>query len=444
MRRSDWFFLLAMIATVAGVAGSLWYGETRRGALAEGANSASEGPAIGGPFTLVDQNGTEVTERDLLGHFSIVYFGYTYCPDVCPLGLSRITQALERLGPQADKVVPIFITVDPARDTVADMKVYSEHFHPRLRYLTGSDEQVKQALSAYKVYRNLHKQSPDDTEYLVDHTAITYVMGPDGKYAAHFSHGTSVDVMVQRLKRLLYCSARGGIVRRLSLVIGGVVFLALIVALGLWVGEFAGERMARVAPPPAAPTAMPAPAPLFPAPVLARTFANILPYAPATPLDEPGPFRLIDQERRIIDNRDLRGHFSLVFFGYTNCGNFCVRTLDLLSLVLAELGTAADAVTVYFITVDPGRDTRAELASWVSGLHERVRALTGTEEQIEQALMAFGVQRVVHAPANAQTADYAVEHPGVVLLLDRQGRFRRTFAEGVSPFEIAHYLRANW
>ena len=204
MCSSDLLFLTALIVTVAAVAGCLWFGRTPEGnSIGATADAAPTGPNIGGPFTLVDQNGATVTERDLLGHYSIVYFGYTFCPDVCPLGLNHITEALEQLGPRADKTSPFFITVDPARDTQAGLKEFAEHFHPRLRYLTGTEEQIQQAATAYKVYRRLDKRTPEDTEYLVDHTSLIYVIGPDGKYAAHFSHGTPVEDIVARLKRLV-------------------------------------------------------------------------------------------------------------------------------------------------------------------------------------------------------------------------------------------------
>ena len=203
MRRTDVLFLTAMIVTVAAVAGGLWF-QSREGADgAATADAVPTGPNIGGPFMLVDQNGTAVTERDLLGHYSIVFFGYTSCPDVCPIGLNRITETLEQLGARGDKIVPYFFSIDPARDTPAALKEFAEHFHPRLRYLTGSEEQVQQAATAYKVYRKLDKRSPDDMEYVVDHTSLIYVLGPDGKYAAHFSHGTPVQDMVARLKRLV-------------------------------------------------------------------------------------------------------------------------------------------------------------------------------------------------------------------------------------------------
>ena len=203
MRRTDVLFLTAMIVTVAAVAGGLWF-QAREGADGAAAVEAvPTGPNIGGPITLVDQNGTAVTERDLLGHYSIVFFGYTFCPDVCPIGLNRITETLEQLGARGDKIVPYFFSIDPARDTPAALKEFAEHFHPRLRYLTGSEEQVQQAATAYKVYRKLDKRSPDDMEYVVDHTSLIYVLGPDGKYAAHFSHGTPVQDMAARLKRLV-------------------------------------------------------------------------------------------------------------------------------------------------------------------------------------------------------------------------------------------------
>jgi protein SCO1/2 len=158
-------------------------------------------PAVGGPFALVDTQGRAVTESDFRGRFMLVYFGFTYCPDVCPTSLTAIAQALDRLGADADKVVPVFITVDPERDTPEQMKEYVRHFHPRLVGLTGTPEQIAAAAKAYRVYYAKAKASgaPAD-DYTMDHTSIIYLMGRDGKFLAHFSHGTEPEAIAARVR----------------------------------------------------------------------------------------------------------------------------------------------------------------------------------------------------------------------------------------------------
>lgn len=157
---------------------------------------------VGGPFELVDQHGDTVTEADLEGKYALIYFGYTYCPDVCPTSLQTMSAALDLLGPDGEAVQPVFITVDPARDTVEQMAAYAEHFHPRLLALTGTEEQIADAARAYRVYY----QRVDDssaTEYLMDHTSLYYLMGPDGEYAAHFGHDATTEEMAGRIRELI-------------------------------------------------------------------------------------------------------------------------------------------------------------------------------------------------------------------------------------------------
>lgn len=164
----------------------------------------SNGPKVGGPFELIDQNGTTVTEADFAGRHMLVFFGYTYCPDVCPITMQTVTTALDMLGPVADDVVPVFITVDPARDTPDILKDYIGHFHERMVGLTGSEQQVEAVVKAYGVYRAKAPGWEDDPEgYLVDHTSITYLMGPDSRYVAHFSHGATADDIAAGIRRVL-------------------------------------------------------------------------------------------------------------------------------------------------------------------------------------------------------------------------------------------------
>ncbi|MEE9544259.1 MAG: SCO family protein [Rhodospirillales bacterium] len=158
---------------------------------------------IGGPFTLVDHNGNTVTDADFHGRYMLIYFGYTFCPAVCPTSTIMMAHALEQLGEEAEKVVPIFITVDPERDRPEDLKEYVPHFHPRLVGLSGTPEQIAVATEAYKVYvaKILEKGwwgVVDD--YFVYHSDVIYFMGPDGKYLDHFGSGSTPKAMGMRMK----------------------------------------------------------------------------------------------------------------------------------------------------------------------------------------------------------------------------------------------------
>jgi protein SCO1/2 len=142
------------------------------------------GPAVGGPFTLVDGNGHTVTDRDFRGKYLLVYFGYTYCPDVCPTTLTAVADALDRLGKKADQVDPVFITVDPRRDTPAVIKQYTAAFSPRLLGLTGSQAEIAAVAKAYHVYYAEHRTGPGPDDYSMDHSSILYLMAPDGRFIA--------------------------------------------------------------------------------------------------------------------------------------------------------------------------------------------------------------------------------------------------------------------
>ncbi|MSO91966.1 MAG: SCO family protein [Rhodospirillales bacterium] len=169
-----------------------------------GASKPEGGPSrtvIGGPFTLVDHNGKTVTERDFAGRSMLIYFGFTYCPDVCPNTLTVMGEALNKLGDKAASVVPILVTVDPERDTAEHLKEYVRHFHPRLVALTGTTDQVADVSRKYRVYyAKVRPEGAGEQEYLMDHTSIIYLMGPDGQFRTHFSHGIDADGMVRRLK----------------------------------------------------------------------------------------------------------------------------------------------------------------------------------------------------------------------------------------------------
>ncbi len=155
---------------------------------------------IGGPFTLTDQDGKTVTDADYRGKYLLIYFGYTYCPDVCPTELGTMARAMDLLGRQADKVQPMFISVDPERDTVAHLKDYVGLFHPNLVGLTGTPEQVKAAAKAYRVY---YAKAPQEGgkpgDYLMDHSSFLYLMGPDGRFLGVYPAGTTADRVAQDL-----------------------------------------------------------------------------------------------------------------------------------------------------------------------------------------------------------------------------------------------------
>jgi len=170
-----------------------------RGQLEEAAEAQGEA-LIGGPFSLVDQRGERVTEADFAGRLKLVYFGYTYCPDVCPVGLATIAAAYDRLSPaEQAAVVPLFITVDPERDTVAAIADYVDLFHPDLVGLTGSPEEIEAVAGVFRVYyRQAESESAGD--YLIDHSAFTYLMDGDNHYLAHFSHAATAEEIAEGLR----------------------------------------------------------------------------------------------------------------------------------------------------------------------------------------------------------------------------------------------------
>jgi protein SCO1/2 len=157
---------------------------------------------IGGHFQLTDHTGRRVTDQDFRGRYMLVFFGFTYCPDVCPSALQVMSAALDKLGPKADRFTPVFITVDPERDTPAQLSLYVKSFHPRLVGLTGTSEEVRQAGKAYRVYAKKVEDPKSTAGYTFDHSSIIYVMNPDGTYRTHFPHTTNVDVMADRLAKL--------------------------------------------------------------------------------------------------------------------------------------------------------------------------------------------------------------------------------------------------
>jgi protein SCO1/2 len=162
---------------------------------------ASTSAAIGGPFKLTDQNGKQITDRDLKGRPSLIFFGFTHCPEVCPTALFDISEVLNKLGPDAAKVNAVFITVDPERDTPGVLKDYLSSFNPRLVGIGGDAEALAAVAKAYRVY---YKKVPTkDGDYTMDHTAIVYLMDKNGQFVAPFSLKRKPEEGAAELRRYL-------------------------------------------------------------------------------------------------------------------------------------------------------------------------------------------------------------------------------------------------
>lgn len=158
---------------------------------------------IGGPFTLTNGDGKRVTDADFRGKDMLVFFGFTHCPDVCPTTLQAIAGVLDKLGPKAAKVAPLFISVDPERDGPQQIKDYTSSFHSAIMGLTGSPNEVAAAEKAYRVYARKVKDDGAPDGYTMDHTAIIYLMGPDGRFVTHFTASTPVDAIAAAIAKTL-------------------------------------------------------------------------------------------------------------------------------------------------------------------------------------------------------------------------------------------------
>lgn len=173
------------------------------GGAQRAAESQEDGPVqIGGPFHLIGPDGQTVTERSFPGKWTLVFFGYTFCPDICPTTMIEIAKALDRLGPRAAVLQPLFITVDPKRDTPQLLKEYTTHFDPRIIGLSGSADAITQALSAYRVYA-AERPGEGGGPPLFDHSAIIYLMNPSGQYAAHFTVGITGSELAAGILKVL-------------------------------------------------------------------------------------------------------------------------------------------------------------------------------------------------------------------------------------------------
>ena len=164
----------------------------------------SKPPSIGGRFTLISQDGRPLTDADFRGKNTLVFFGFTNCPDVCPLTLNNISRAMVLLGADANKIQPLFISVDPLRDTPNVLRKYLKHFDHRIIGLTGTPKQVVAVQRAYRIFaqrRNAVGVGSDD--YLMDHTSISYMMGPSGEFKTFFSNGSTPEEFVTKIRQHL-------------------------------------------------------------------------------------------------------------------------------------------------------------------------------------------------------------------------------------------------
>jgi protein SCO1 len=166
-----------------------------------GVRGVTASAAIGGPFQLTDQSGATVTEKSLRGRPTLIFFGFTHCPDVCPTSLFEISEVLRAMGKDADRVNAYFVSVDPERDNNGAMKEYLSSFDSHLKGLTGDPEAVAKVLSAYRVYAK--KVPLKDGDYTMDHTALTYLMDRDGKFVAPFNLNRKPEEAAADLARYL-------------------------------------------------------------------------------------------------------------------------------------------------------------------------------------------------------------------------------------------------
>jgi protein SCO1 len=164
---------------------------------------AAEPVTIGGPFTLRTPDGATVTDQTYRGKWLLLYFGYTFCPNTCPTALMDISLVLARLGAEADTIQPLFITVDPQRDTPDVLQQYTRSFDPRIIGLSGDAQQIAAAAQAYGAYYTLRKTAPDDEDYLIDHSSYIYLTDPHGRFARGFDADTPADRMAQEVRELM-------------------------------------------------------------------------------------------------------------------------------------------------------------------------------------------------------------------------------------------------
>jgi len=174
------------------------FGQDMQVPSAAGVVQLPPGISLGGAFSLTRQDGVAVTERDYANQWMLIYFGFTFCPDVCPTELGRMADVMDMLGPLAGRVTPVFITIDPERDRPDNLADYVSRFHPRLQGLTGTTEQIAAVARQFRVFY-ARANSPNTTDYLMDHSSFIYLVGPDNRVRSLFRPDTAVDGMARMI-----------------------------------------------------------------------------------------------------------------------------------------------------------------------------------------------------------------------------------------------------
>jgi protein SCO1 len=192
MRRTSVVLLFCALVLALAASVALWRLGDRYG-------PDSGTPAVGGPYVLTDQNGTPRSDRDFRGRWVLLYFGYTFCPDVCPTTLAKISAALGKLGPEANRFVPVFITIDPARDTPSVLKSYLAAFGPQFVGLTGKPSDIAKVAHAYRVYYAKHPLAGGN--YAMDHSSVIYLIDPNGNFVKAYDDDASVPALAADLKK---------------------------------------------------------------------------------------------------------------------------------------------------------------------------------------------------------------------------------------------------
>lgn len=190
------FALIAAAVLIAGMLGAtfVWTQQRTLAACARGGTVAGD---IGGPFTLVSETGETVTDRDVITQPTLIYFGFTFCPDVCPLDTVRNAEAVDLLADMGHEVLPVFISVDPERDTPEALEIYTSYIHDRMLGLTGSQEQVQEAIKAYRAYAQ--KRDSGDEFYLVDHSTFSYLVLPQTGFADFYRRDLTPEDLASRV-----------------------------------------------------------------------------------------------------------------------------------------------------------------------------------------------------------------------------------------------------
>lgn len=199
-------YVMLGLSTCAACAGLVYYQLNNQPLSFVQHHDNSQGQALlGGPFPLTDQFGNRRSSEDFKGKIMLVYFGYSFCPDICPMGLQNISQALTLLGRDRDQIVPLFITIDPKRDTSKHLAIYASNFHPGFVMLTGTLDEIEKVKKDFRVYAAPANDGPqlNNSDYLIDHTTLVYVLDKKGAYVDSFAHNTPPEMIVKTVQKVL-------------------------------------------------------------------------------------------------------------------------------------------------------------------------------------------------------------------------------------------------